>query len=114
MSREHRKALVSAYKERKPRPGVFAIRSLSGGGDWVFSTPNLENRQNGLWFSLRLGSYPHRELQAAWKARGEADFRYEELEVLDPEGLTAWQLSERLKAREAHWRTALAAGIAEP
>ncbi len=113
MSREHRKALVSAYKERKPRPGVFAVRSLSDGGAWVFSTPNLENRRNGLWFSLRLGSYPHRALQAAWTARGEADFVYEELEAVDAEGLATWQLTERLKAREAYWRTTLAAGIAE-
>lgn len=114
MSREHRKALLSAYKEKKARPGIFAIRSASTGEAWVFSTPNLENRQNGFWFSLRLGSHPHRDLQAAWKATGEGDFRYEELETIDADGLTGWQLSERLKAREAHWRTTLAGGIAEP
>jgi len=109
MSRERRKELTAAYKERKTRPGVFAVRCSASGEVWVFQARNLENRQNGVWFSLRQGGHRHVAMQAAWKAHGEATFAYEELEAIDGENLAAWQVAERLKALEADWAAKLGA-----
>lgn len=109
MSRDRRKELTAAYKERKARPGVFAVRCTASGEAWVFQARNLENRQSGVWFSLRQGGHRHAVMQAAWKAHGEAAFVYEELEAIDAEDLTSWQVAERLKALDAHWTAKLAA-----
>jgi hypothetical protein len=39
MDRSERKAAVSAYKERKPIAGVYAIRCAATGEQWVGSAP---------------------------------------------------------------------------
>jgi len=110
MSRERRRELLDAYRERKDRPGVFVVRCAASGQCWTGATDNLDTRQNGVWFSLKLGSHPGRSLQAAWKAHGEAAFVFEILEVLETEeGLDRWTRSARLKAAEARWREALGA-----
>ncbi|MFA7262533.1 MAG: GIY-YIG nuclease family protein [Caulobacter sp.] len=109
MSRERRKELLAAYRERKPRPGVFAVRCAATGQVWVQATPNLDNCRNGVWFPLKIGSHPNKGLQAEWKAHGEAAFAFEEVEALEEEDLTAWELTSRLKSRERHWREALGA-----
>lgn len=110
MSKDRRKALLADYRERKPRPGVFAVRCTSTGEAWVQSAPNLDNRQAGIWFALRLGSHPNKALQAAWAAHGEAAFAFEALEAVEADDLSAYALASRLKDRERHWREALGAG----
>ncbi|MDP1632661.1 MAG: GIY-YIG nuclease family protein [Caulobacter sp.] len=109
MSRERRKALLAAYREIKPRPGVFAVRCTATGQVWAQSTPNLDTRQNGIWFTLRQGGHPNRALQAEWTAHGEAAFVFEALEAVDAADLSAWELTSRLQARERHWREVLGA-----
>ena len=103
-----RRAAVSAYKERKPQAGVFAVRCAPTGEVWVGATPTLGTIQNQLWFSLRLGSSPYRDLQTAWAAHGEPGFSFQVLEVHDEAEATllpaAW-----LKDRAARWRAQLGA-----
>lgn len=109
MSKDRRRELTAAYKEMKARPGVYAVRHAASGQAWVFAARNLENREPGVWFSLRLGNHRHTAMQAAWTARAGDGFTYEELEVVDADDLASWQVAERLKALEAHWRQALGA-----
>lgn len=109
MSRERRKELLAAYKERKSRPGVFAVRCTTTGQVWVSAAPNLDNRQNGIWAALRFGGFPNKALQAVWDAEGADAFSYEMLEVVDADDLSAWELASRLQARERHWREVLGA-----
>ena len=104
MSKERRRELLAAYKEKKPRPGVFAVRCTATGQTWVQATPNLDNRQNGVWFPLKIGSHPNKGLQAEWKAHGAEAFVFEELEALDEDDLSGWELTSKLKSRERHWR----------
>jgi len=111
MSRERRRELTAAYKEIKARPGVYAVRCAATGEAWVFAARNLENREPGVWFSLRLGSHKHAAMQAAWKEHGREGFTYEELAIIDADELASWQMAERLKALEAHWREALGAAM---
>lgn len=110
MSRERRRALVSAFRERKARPGIFAIRCVVTGEVWVQSAANLDTRQAGIWFALRQGSHPNPAMQASWTAHGEAAFAFEALEAVEAADLSPGALADRLKTLEARWRSALAAG----
>lgn len=109
MSRERKRELTAAYKERKARPGVFAVRCLASGQVWVGSSRELTNRQNGFWFSLRLGTSLNKAMQQAWRDHGEAAFAYEEMHVIEGEGLSAWSLDQALRDAAADWRERLGA-----
>jgi hypothetical protein len=104
-----RKQLIRDYKERKRPAGVYAVRRLATGQAWLDVTPDLDSRQNGVWFTLRRGGHPNRALQALWTADGEAGFAFEVIETVDDEGLSPLGLSLRLKDRLGWWRGRLGA-----
>jgi hypothetical protein len=104
-----RKALLRAYKERKVEAGIYAVRCTATGEAWVGATPDLSTRQNGVWFSLRLGSHREKSLQAAWNAHGADAFAFEAVEAVDTEGLDRFGRDSRLKERREHWIAALSA-----
>jgi hypothetical protein len=107
-----RKALLREYKERKVEAGIYAVRCVPTGQAWVGATPDLSTRQNGVWFSLRLGSHRDRSLQAAWNAHGADAFAFEAVEAVDVAGLDHAMRASRLKDRRAHWiETLNAAGL---
>ncbi|RAK51265.1 GIY-YIG nuclease family protein [Phenylobacterium deserti] len=109
MDRQSRREAVRDYKERKIEPGVFAVRCAATGEAWVAASRNLAQQQNGIWFSLRLGSHMNRALQAAWNAHGAEAFRYEVLEAIEDEDLSDYSRNVLLKEREAHWLEAMGA-----
>lgn len=102
-----RKALLREYKERKVEAGIYAVRCLATDQVWVGSTADLSTRQNGIWFSLRLGSHREKSLQAAWTAHGADAFAFEPVETIDVEGLDRFGRDSRLKERRQHWIAAL-------
>ena len=69
-----RKDLIREYKEKKPTPGVFAVRCIPTNAAWTGLSRNLDTQQNGIWFQLRTGSHVNKALQTAWKKHGEAAF----------------------------------------
>lgn len=103
MDKSARRAAVAAYKEQKKTPGIFAVRCAASGDVWVGAAPDADNRQNGLWFSLRLGSSPFRSLQAAWTAYGEDAFSFEVLERLTSEDVTDYERRNWMKLQTAQW-----------
>jgi hypothetical protein len=108
MDRQRRKAVVAAYKERKAAHGVYAVICTATGEAWVGCSRHVDTQQNGLWFTLRLGTSPHASLQAAWKQHGEQEFRFEELERLR-EDFSEFGRADELKKRQALWRSRLQA-----
>ena len=102
MDRRERKAAIAAYKERKPAWGVYAVICTATGEAWVGRSLHVDTHRNGLWFALRQGSSPRAPLQAAWRAHGEAAFRFEELERLR-EDFPELARTGELKARQALW-----------
>nr|WP_295112520.1 GIY-YIG nuclease family protein [uncultured Caulobacter sp.] len=102
-----RKALLRAYKERKVAAGIYVVRCLTTEEAWVGATADLATRQNGVWFSLRLGSHRDRSLQAAWNTHGAEAFAFEAVEAIDVEGLDRFGRDSRLKERREHWIAAL-------
>lgn len=108
MSKPDRKALVAAYKEKKTVAGVFAVICNATGQVWVGQSRHIDTQQNGLWFSLRLGSCRTPSLQAAFTEHGEAEFRYEQLDRL-PEDISELAKADELKKRAALWTARLQA-----
>jgi hypothetical protein len=109
MDKQSRRQVVRDYKERKVSMGIFAVRCAVTGQAWVGQSRNLEQQQNGIWFSLRQGGHPNPTLRAAWAAHGEAAFAFEVLETIEDEALIAYARDNLLKDRDAHWRAELGA-----
>ncbi|QCK84447.1 GIY-YIG nuclease family protein [Phreatobacter aquaticus] len=103
-----RKAAIAAYKERKASIGIFAVRCASTGQTWVGGSRHLDNHRNGLWFSLKSGSFPNRALQAEWNRHGEAAFTFEALEQFG-EIDTPYLQQAKLQERAEFWRNRLSA-----
>lgn len=105
---EDRKAAIAAYKERKVVAGIYAVRCTASGRVWVGRATNLDTVQTRLWFTLRFGNSPHRELQRAWNEHGAGSFTFEAVERLAEEDLACVR-DALLQERALHWRTALGA-----
>lgn len=104
MKREDKKAALAAYKERKVVAGIYAVRCVSTGQQWIGRAPDLSTVRNRLWFTLRYGRNPHRSMQAAWREHGADSFVYEEVERIAADALD-YERELALKARLAHWCT---------
>lgn len=107
MDNARKKELARAYKERKPLPGIFAIRCERSGKVWVASSRNLEAQQNREWFVLSGGFHSNKAMQAAWNAHGDASFHFEIVEEVTDENPLL--IPSLLKDREKHWRAQLGA-----
>lgn len=110
MDQRARKAAIAEYKERKAAHGVYAVICRATGEAWVGQSRHLDTQQNGLWFSLRLGSCPFKSLQAAFAAHGADEFRFEELDRLRDD-FPAFGVSDELKRRQAIWAARLQASL---
>jgi hypothetical protein len=102
MKAASKKDLIREYKERKARPGIFAVRCLADKAAWIDASRNLDTQQNGIWFQLRMGNHMNRKLQAAWHKHGADAFHFEILEIVEDEN--AEMIGLLLKERGAHWR----------
>ena len=112
MTPQDRKAAVNAWKERKPAPaGIFSLTCTADGAVWVGESRNLEAQQNGLWFTLRLGSHLNRTLQAAYNTHGRVAFAYAELERLADDENTGTLQRALLRDKAADWRRQLGATV---
>ena len=102
MTNARRKDLVREYKERKARPGIFAVRCLAENAAWTGAARDLDSQQNGIWFQLRMGNHMNKALQQAWNRHGADAFRFEVLEVVEDDNPE--MIGLLLKDREAYWR----------
>ncbi len=53
IAKAERKEAARQFKERKPSPGIYALRCSTTGRAWVDSSPNLDAAQNSQFFQLR-------------------------------------------------------------
>jgi hypothetical protein len=108
-----RKAATAAYKDRTQRRGVFAIRHEASGAVWLGTSPDLDVAANRVFFTLRMGGWPGRDLARAWDARGGEGFRFEVVEVFDAD-LTPLQQERMAGERLSYWMAELGARPASP
>ena len=111
MDRSERKAVVSAYKERKAVAGVYAVRCAATDGQWVGAAPDLSTIWTRRSFALRQGTEPNRALQSAWNTHGAESFAFRILEEIDLEQLTCGR-ERAFKKRVQHWREMLGGAAA--
>ena len=102
MTATRRKDLVREYKERKTRPGIFAVRCTADDAAWIGASRDLDSQQNGIWFQLRMGNHMNKALQQAWNRHGADAFRFEILEVVEDDNPEMVGLLR--KDREMYWR----------
>jgi hypothetical protein len=108
-----KKAAVAAYKQRKVVAGVFAIRCLPTGEQWVGLANDLSTIKNRVWFTLGLGKSSYGTLQDAWNTHGADGFVFQELERLDDER-EPYSREVALKARMDYWRAETGASAINP
>ena len=82
MDKEQRKALREQYEQRKPDMGVVCWEN--GGRRWIATSKDAAADYNGSLFQLKLGSWPNRDMQAAFTKDPEG-FRWSLLKKLDYE-----------------------------
>ena len=102
IAKAERKEAARQFKERKPSPGIYALRCSATGRTWVDASPNLDAAQNSQFFQLRQRLHRNKELQAEWNAHGEASFRFEVLEKLS-EDIPSLNLRDLLAERKQAW-----------
>jgi hypothetical protein len=102
IGKAEKKEALREFKERKPSPGIYALRSGATGRSWVDSSPNLNAAQNSQFFQLRQGLHRNKELQADWNSHGELSFTFEVLETI-PEDTPALLLRDLLVQRKRAW-----------
>lgn len=107
MQKNERRQARLAFRERAPRPGIYAFKAECG-DVWVGRAANLDTIVNRVLFTLRHGSSPHRTLQAAWNRDGGSGITHVELEQLDAEKL-GLGLERVLKERHRFWVEKLSA-----
>jgi hypothetical protein len=107
-SKEERKEAIRKFKERKPLPGVFAVRCTTTGRVWVGVSRNLDATKNGSWFCLRNGGHHDKALQEEWNVHGEPMFHYEVLDKLNDDALPL-RIADLLKEKKKHWIAQLGA-----
>jgi len=99
IAKVERREAARQFKERKPSPGIYALRCTTSGRTWVDSSPNLDAARNSQFFQLRQRLHRNKELQAEWDAHGEPSFRFEVLEKL-PEDTPSLNLRDLLAERK--------------
>ena len=109
MDRDARKAAVTAYRERKSEPGIYALTCRPTGERWVGRAPDLSTIWNRLAFALRMASTPHRSLQAAAREHGGGAFDFEVIERIEEPDASPALVGAILKRRLEHWRETLGA-----
>ena len=102
MNSDEKKAAMAAYKERTPIAGLYVLCCTPTGERWIGRAPDVATIENRIRFALRLGTTPHRHLQAAIRAHGEDAFTFEIVERLDEKDMELGR-DRILKNRQAHW-----------
>lgn len=97
-----REELKQMYKEIKTEAGVYRIHNVRDDKSFVESTLNL-NTINGKRFSLNMGSFINKSLQADWSKLGEDAFVIEVLEKLEIKPDPFFDAKGALAKLEAKW-----------
>jgi hypothetical protein len=108
IDKAERKEAARQFKERKPSPGIYALRCRTTGRSWGDSSPNLDAAQNSQFFQLRQKQHRNKDLQAEWNAHGEESFEFAVLETL-PEDTPPLNLRDLLTERKQVWMKQISA-----
>ena len=98
-----RKALLRAYKERRPPMGVYQVRNTVTGHALVAAATDLPSILNRHRAQLSMGAHPSRVLQADWREHGPDSFVFEILDTTTPPDQPGYDPIEDLTVLEDLW-----------
>lgn len=102
-SKERRRDLKRAYKER-PRPaGVFRIENTVSGRVLLGSSLNLDGTLNRHRFILSIGTHNNLALQGDWNLHGPEAFVFEIIETVKVTQEPGFNLDDELTLLEQIW-----------
>jgi len=96
--------LKQQYLDTPVRAGVYAIRNLATGRVLLAGSTNVEGALNRHRFELRQGSHRNALLRQDWLQHGEASFRFETLDMVEPRDEPGFNLARELDELLALWR----------
>lgn len=82
MDRQQRRQQIADYKQRDIHCGIYELHCTASDDRWAGTAMDLSTIANRLWFSLRQGNHPHRQLQAAWNQHGADAFQWRSVHAL--------------------------------
>ena len=110
MDKNDRRAICTAYKERKGLGGVYSITNRVTGEKHLFSTPNLQGAENRFEFMVQTDGCTVLSIQKEWASYGPDAFFFEVLELMEQcETLGARAVREDVTSLEELWKEKLAA-----
>ncbi len=95
--------LKKEYKQKIRPAGVYQIVNKINGKVLVGRSSNLDGRFNSHNFMLRYGSHRNKELQKDWNELGEENFKFEVLELINPDDETITDYPSELSIMEELW-----------
>ena len=109
----NRKELISTYKTRKFKAGLFQIKNQATGKVFIKQSPDLERAFNSDRFQLKAGMHSNVALQQDWNVLGETAFDFSILDEYNAkDDLTPAQLNnEMTELLKMHKAELTAAGI---
>lgn len=110
MDRQARRAAREVFEKRKVEVGIYRLTCTPTHQVWVGKSRNLAAVMNRLTMSVQGDPLLNAQFKASWQTHGPDAFRFEVLEVLDPETPTMF-MNSTLKERLDHWKAELKAGI---
>ena len=91
------------YKQAKRPMGVYRIRNTQDGKSYLGFATDLPARLNRQKSELKFGNHRNRELQAEFKALGEAGFVFEVLDELEHDEKSRKDPGEELRLLQEMW-----------
>ena len=108
MDREQKKAVQTAFKEKKSVGGVYCIENIKTGKKLLQTTPNIEAKRNSLEFSQKTNTCSILEIREDWEKFGGDVFVFSVMDELEKEEeQTRKAFAEDLKELLAIWRQKL-------
>ena len=98
MDKNDRRAICTAYKERKGLGGVYSITNRVTGEKHLFSTPNLQGAENRFEFMVQTNGCTVLSIQKEWASYGPDAFFFEVLESMEQgetQGARGWREGEK-------------------
>ena len=101
--------LIREYKDTPRTAGVGVVRNTANGKVLLVSGPDIPALLNRHYAQLRFGGHRNRALSDDWRVHGEAAFRFEVLDTLEPPpDKPDYDPTDDLAALEALWLEKLA------
>lgn len=98
-----KKQIKKEYQKTVQPMGVYRIVNMVTGKILIGSSKNLPAIANRVKLQLKLGSYPNQELQLDYTQFGEAAFRFEVVDYLQPNDRENYDYSGDLRELEDLW-----------